>query len=393
MGALLKINQNIWCHGQALRDAFILLPQNKFMTTLCSPSKAIRMKHHLPATYAGRILTGRYSNNLRERTISSIRASEAFDTFNFPVMPYITAWNQEDNSIWYEFAGRKFLDLLETTTEKIGKVFRNAIQDQRTFHYSDQSQSTIEEEVITRTQISNTRHSLRKHVQETRKVEAVYQVSLPSGKTIWLKDRGKVETFSDDKITLTFGCLTDVSKEMEQKQFLEKIGYFDDLTDLPKRSIMEKLFEIRTGDRSRGYIEEFSVLMIDIDFFKAVNDTHGHQAGDFILKELAALMISLKRKEEDIGRYGGEEFYGICHGGIQCGVKFAERIRRNVENRIFSYNGTDIGITISVGVASTEDMAQGSMNDLLALADKRLYQAKQQGRNRVMGTEENASSE
>jgi len=110
--------------------------------------------------------------------------------------------------------------------------------------------------------------------------------------------------------------------------FLEKIGYFDDLTDLPKRNILEKLFEIRTGERNRGYIKDFSVLMIDIDHFKTVNDTHGHQTGDFVLKELASLMTSLKRKEENIGRYGGEEFYGICRGSLQCGVEFAERIRR-----------------------------------------------------------------
>jgi diguanylate cyclase (GGDEF)-like protein len=339
----------------------------------------------LAITYTGRILEGSYSNSLQERTIAAIRASQSFDTYCFPVMPYITAWNQEDNTIWYEFVGQQFLDLLETTAENIRQVFRDAIQDQRTFHYSDQSQSTVEEEVITRQQISSKRHNLRKTVQESKEVEAVYQVRLPSGKKIWLKDRGKVENFKCDNITLTFGCLTDVTKEMEQKQFLEKIGYFDDLTDLPKRNIMEKLFEIRAGERSRGYIKEFSVLMIDIDHFKAVNDTHGHQAGDFILKEIASLMMSLKRKEEDIGRYGGEEFYGICRGDIQCGVKFAERIRRNIENRIFSHKGTDISITISVGVASTEDMDQGSISDLLAIADKRLYQAKNQGRNRVIG--------
>lgn len=301
------------------------------------------------------------------------------------MMPYVTAWDQKDNTIWYEFVGQQFLELLDANAEEISKIFRDSIQDQRIFHYSDRSQDTVVEEIITRSQISNKRQTLRKNVQENREVEAVYQVALPSGKNIWLKDRGKVEVFPDDNIALTFGCLTDVTKEMEQKLFLEKIGYFDDLTDLPKRNILEKLFEIRIGERSRGYITEFSVLMIDIDHFKLVNDTHGHQAGDSILKEIAALMISLKRKEEDIGRYGGEEFYGICRGDIHCGVKFAERIRHNVEHHLFSHNNTDISITISVGVASTEDMPQSSMTNLFALADKRLYQAKHQGRNRVIG--------
>ena len=342
--------------------------------------------NHIPATYTGRILKGVYNRTLQERTFSAIQASEAFDNYSFPVMQYITAWNQEDNTIWFEFAGQQLIELMETTTENISKIFRDSVQNQRIFHYSDQSQSTVEEEVITRKQISNKRHSLRKLVQDNREVEAVYQVALPSGKVLWLQDRGKVETFPRDNITLTFGCLTDVTKEMEQKLFLEKIGYFDDLTDLPKRNILEKLFEIRTGERNRAYIKEFSVLMIDIDHFKSVNDTYGHQVGDFILKEIASLMVSLKRKEENIGRYGGEEFYGICRGDIQSGVQFAERIRKNVENHLFSHQGTDIRITISAGVASTEEMAQISMSGLLSLADKRLYQAKHQGRNKVIGT-------
>ncbi len=340
---------------------------------------------HLPLNYAGRILTGSYSAPLQERTSSAIQATKACDSYSFPIMPYITAWDQDDNTIWYEFVGQQFLNLLDASTENINKVFRDSIQNQRIFHYSDPSQSTVVEEVITRSQILNKRQTLRKNVQKNREVEAVYQVALPSGKSIWLKDRGKVEIFPHDNITLTFGCLTDVTKEMEQKLFLEKIGYFDDLTDLPKRNILEKLFEIRTGERNRGYIDEFSVLMIDIDHFKSVNDTHGHQTGDFILKEIASLMMSLKRKEEDIGRYGGEEFYGICRGDIRCGVGFAERIRHNVENHPFTHNDADIPISISVGVASTEDIAQSSMTDLFALADKRLYQAKHQGRNRVIG--------
>jgi len=365
--------------------AIVFSPGHLTVTELLT--LASNQMKQLPTNYAGRILKGVYNRTLQERTLSAIQASEAFDNYSFPVMQYITAWNQKDNTIWFEFAGQQLIDLLETTTKNISKVFRDSVQHQRIFHYSDQAQSTVEEEVITHKQISNKRHTLRKLVQDNREVEAVYQVALPSGKIIWLKDRGKVETFPGDNITLTFGCLTDVTKEMEQKLFLEKIGYFDDLTDLPKRNILEKLFEIRIAERNRAYIKEFSVLMIDIDHFKLVNDTYGHQAGDFILKEIASLMVSLKRKEEDIGRYGGEEFYGICRGDIQSGVNFAERIRQNVENHVFPYQGTDISITISVGVASTEDMiTQISMNTLLSLADKRLYQAKHQGRNKVIGT-------
>ena len=339
----------------------------------------------LPKKYSGRILTGAYSHTLKNQTRSAILASSAFDKYSFPLMPYITAWNQEDNTIWYEFVGQQFIDLLDTNVADISQVFRDSIQNQRLFHYTDLSQSKVEEEIITHHQISKNRHDLREDVSKNKQVEAVYHMLLASGKTIWLKDRGRVEHFPHDNITLTYGCLTDVSKEMEQKALLEQIGYFDDLTGLPKRNIMKKLFEVRIGERQRGHIDDFSVLMIDIDHFKSVNDTHGHQMGDFVLKELAAQMTSLKRIEEDIGRYGGEEFYGISRGNIQSGVKFAERIRRSIKDYLFSFNGTDIRITISIGVASTDEMEKVSMEALLALADKRLYQAKLEGRDRVRG--------
>ena len=340
----------------------------------------------LPANYPGRILTGNYSSSLVERTLSVIRTSEAIDTGSFPLMHYISAWDAREQTIWYEFVGQQFVDLLQTSNSDIGNDFRKGILDQRLYHYTEVNQE-VEEEIISRNQLSDKRFDLRESVSKKKAVDAVYQVLLPSEKIIWLKDQGRVEHFPEDNISLTLGILTDVTKEMEQKELLERIGYFDDLTGLPQRKIMARLLEVKTGERQRGYLGEFSVLMIDIDRFKVVNDTHGHQAGDFVLKEIASLMIAIKRKEEDIGRYGGEEFYGICLGKLQSGTEYAERIRRSVQDHTFTYNRTDIPITISVGVASSEEMVQVDTDELLALADKRLYQAKHQGRNRVVGSQ------
>ncbi len=355
------------------------------MRSYCKNDSSTIQMTELPDNYSGRILTGAFTPTLKKRTHSVIQDSNTFDKYNFPIMPYITAWNQEDNSIWFEFVGQQLIDLLDTNMAEVSQAFRDSIQNQRIFHYTDLSQSKVEEEIITQQQISRKRQGLRENVLRNKQVEAVYHMLLPSGKTIWLKDRGCVEHYPQDNITLTYGSLTDVSKEMEQKALLEQIGYFDDLTGLPKRIIMKKLFEVRIGERQRGYIDDFSVLMIDIDYFKSVNDTYGHQMGDFVLKELASQMLSLKRVEEDIGRYGGEEFYGISRGNIQSGVKFAERIRQSIKKHCFSCRGNDLYITISIGVASTNEMDEVSMDKLLALADKRLYQAKREGRDNVRG--------
>jgi GGDEF domain-containing protein len=118
---------------------------------------------------------------------------------------------------------------------------------------------------------------------------------------VWLKDQAVIETYHDG-ISLSFGCLTDVTKEMEQKEFLEKIGYFDELTNLPKRRIMDRLFDINIAQMKRGHLKDFTFLMIDIDHFKQFNDRFGHKAGDYVLAKIAELMTSSMRREETLGR-------------------------------------------------------------------------------------------
>ncbi|MCK9293765.1 MAG: GGDEF domain-containing protein [Desulfobulbaceae bacterium] len=338
-----------------------------------------------PANYVGRILFGNFSEAIKERVRTIICAAEDIERCGYPLMPYLAAWNEGENIIWYEYAGSRFVELLGCTSINVSRVFREAILDRRVYRYTDPAGYAVEEEILTRQQLSGQRIDLREEVKKTGQVEAVYQVGLPGGRVIWLKDQGRIETFAQDKLSLSLGCLTDVTKEMEQKDLLEKIGYFDELTGLPQRKIMERILEVKIGERERGHIKDFSFLMIDIDFFKSVNDLHGHLAGDFILEELASVMLATKRKEDDVGRYGGEEFYGICQGGVKSGVEFAERLRRNAAGHHFVYQGEKISITISIGVASAGELAALNMTDLLELADKRLYKAKQQGRNRVAG--------
>lgn len=338
-----------------------------------------------PANYLGRILYGRYSDSLQERTLSIISTAEALEDCGMPGMPYLAAWHESENIIWYEYASRHFVAMLGCNSINISRVFRDAILDQRIYNYGNMANSEVEEEILTHKQLSGQRIDLRQQVQKKGEVEAIYQVALPDGRKIWLKDQARVEIHPLDKISLSLGNLTDVTKEMEQKDLLEKIGYFDDLTGLPQRKIMERILEVKSGEQKRGYIKDFSVLMIDIDFFKTVNDTYGHQAGDSVLKELAKVMTESKRKEDEIGRFGGEEFYAVCQGNVQSGMEFGERLRQKIAAHHFFYQQQQISVTVSIGVASAVEISDNDVSQLIKRADKRLYMAKHRGRNMVVG--------
>jgi diguanylate cyclase (GGDEF)-like protein len=127
-----------------------------------------------------------------------------------------------------------------------------------------------------------------------------------------------------------------------------------------------------------------ALIFLDIDYFKKINDTHGHPAGDFVLAELSQMMSTLLRTEDVLARFGGEEFTILCRGSDLSGAKIvAERVRRAVEERKFSFGGKDIPVTVSLGVVAIPESGITEHNAFLAAADKALYEAKRSGRNRV----------
>ena len=135
--------------------------------------------------------------------------------------------------------------------------------------------------------------------------------------------------------------------------------------------------------RSERYDSKLSLAMIDIDFFKQVNDTYGHGCGDYVLKEIAYLALQTFRKTDMVFRYGGEEFAVILtETDIQNAIIPCERLRKNVETYPFIYNGQPFNVTISAGVCE-KDSSILSAFDLFEKTDKALYQAKETGRNQV----------
>ncbi len=340
--------------------------------------------------YSGRLLHKAGSSALQARIAEVSKTLQALEKIKSPVMPYLAAWEEEKKVIWYEFISPTLCHLLNCSAAGAAKTFRNAIIDQRVYKYTG-PEAKLEEKIITKDELGGHREGLREEVKKSGSVDVVYKIEVLGGKYLWLKDQANIEKFAQDDVYLSIGFLTDVTKEMEQKDLFEKIGYFDELTNLPKRSIMKRIFEINLGYYRRSKIEDFIFMMIDIDHFKTVNDRFGHPAGDYVLATLAELMSIKKRKEDEIGRYGGEEFYGFSLGHISTGVQFAERLRRSVEAYQFVFDGAVIPITISTGVASASQLGDKDRltdDNLIQLADQRLYVAKKSGRNRVVWEDE-----
>ena len=125
------------------------------------------------------------------------------------------------------------------------------------------------------------------------------------------------------------------------------------------------------------------LLMIDVDHFKAVNDTYGHQAGDEVLKQLAAILVQEVRGSDLACRYGGEEFLVLFPNmPLKTAVERAEQYRHQVETSVFGFGGIEISTHLSIGVACYPGHAK-TAEELIQVADRALYEAKRLGRNRV----------
>jgi len=150
-----------------------------------------------------------------------------------------------------------------------------------------------------------------------------------------------------------------------------------------KRYFLEALE--REMSRSQRYGRCLSILMFDIDHFKRVNDTYGHLAGDYVLQALARLISTRARREEIFARYGGEEFVILLPETQNAGaMELAEQLRKRVASYTFIFEGEEIPITVSIGVATITDESVTD-NEAIRRADEKLYLAKAEGRNCVRG--------
>lgn len=190
----------------------------------------------------------------------------------------------------------------------------------------------------------------------------------------------------DGNIINYLGVKHDISHRKYLEEKLKQTSIRDPLTNLyNRRLVFERLRQFIELYKRKDDV--FSLVIIDLDFFKKVNDTYGHQAGDFILKEFAEILTSSIRTDDVLGRYGGEEFILILQGvKKQSSSKIMERILHRVRESTFNYEGKGIKITFSCGICDSSELDKDilSIETIVCETDKRLYKAKATGRNSVI---------
>jgi len=241
----------------------------------------------------------------------------------------------------------------------------------------------------------------RKAREAGRALDAEYRVMSRAGEYRWHLVRAIALRDDNGAITKWFGSCTDIDDQMHTQKLLEEqikqrtVALMKANARLQQESIRDPL----TGLYNRRYLEEIleretrravraeyglGVLMLDLDHFKKINDTYGHDAGDSVLRETAAFLVKSVRAEDTVCRFGGEEFVIVLPlTDLRTAQARAERIRSNLrEHTLLRQGNALVPITISVGVAELPQHGT-SPRDLLRRADAALYRAKKEGRDRV----------
>jgi diguanylate cyclase (GGDEF)-like protein len=169
--------------------------------------------------------------------------------------------------------------------------------------------------------------------------------------------------------------------EAEYHNEIYRLTTVDGLTQISNRRFFEESID-REISRCRRYQRDLSLVLIDLDHFKSINDTYGHLAGDYVLKRFASTVRAKIRREDVFARYGGEEFALLLPEVDTVGAtQMAEKVRRLAERELFEFEGQQIAITLSLGVATLQKGHDSEA--LIAAADEKLYAAKTSGRNRT----------
>lgn len=203
------------------------------------------------------------------------------------------------------------------------------------------------------------------------------------GEVIWVEANAHASTEMKGSLAVVEGVLSDITERKRMLEELRNLATIDGLTGLYNRRHFLELCE-REVRRSGRYRLEVGLLMLDADHFKTINDTHGHDVGDEVLRMIARLCRTQLREADFIGRLGGEEFAALLpQTGLRNALEVAERLRKTIAQTALPLtDGRMLRFTVSIGVCAFAAQTV-SAQDLLKAADQALYAAKREGRNRV----------
>lgn len=193
-----------------------------------------------------------------------------------------------------------------------------------------------------------------------------------------------ITTNTNDELSVLAYALDNMRAQLKLRQMrLHQLSITDGLTQLKNRKFFDEVMDSETNKASRGNYP-VSMILIDIDHFKQVNDTHGHLGGDECLRQVAGILTdSIKRSSDVIARYGGEEFAVVLPDtSIDEALLVAEELRKSVATSPVKFGTESIAITLSCGISSIVPQSKKSVADLIRAADEALYEAKKAGRNR-----------
>ncbi|MCB2187056.1 MAG: sensor domain-containing diguanylate cyclase [Deltaproteobacteria bacterium] len=203
-----------------------------------------------------------------------------------------------------------------------------------------------------------------------------------NGEEVWTSVSARAVYDEEGRLKLVEGLVVDITQRRRMEERLRLLATTDGLTGLPNRRHFLELGR-RELERARRYGLPLTALMLDVDHFKRVNDTYGHEVGDQVLVELAGLVRRALRAHDLVGRLGGEEFGVLLpETGVQEGLAVAERLRESLAARTVETRGGRLSVTASLGLGAYRPETS-DLEALLREADQALYAAKEAGRNCV----------
>ncbi|MDH4581509.1 sensor domain-containing diguanylate cyclase [Pseudomonas sp. BN415] len=210
-----------------------------------------------------------------------------------------------------------------------------------------------------------------------------YRIIRADGQLRWISDKCFVsQGGGEGQPTIVVGIAEDITEKKQLEGELHRLATTDVLT---KSSNRRHFFECaqREFEHSIQFGSPLAFILLDVDDFKKINDTHGHQAGDQVLQRIAQCGSNTLRRGDLFGRIGGEEFAAVLPGcPPELAWQIAERLQREVQRMGFTVDGKSFGVTVSQGLANLRD--DGNLDSLYARADAAMYQAKRGGKNQIV---------